>query len=246
MKHHLVSCQKILMRVKVSLWSWCQIRPLQLIELPAGEGSTFIRSVLEHGSEVLRSSSCCSKARSCKACLGFQWAALWAVAFGMGTKLFVSHWQCYWVRSLPAVVSTVFYFFSFSTGKNPIENTWSDTITAWAFKTMGMPQFPGELGRSYSAHKKFLVWLQTNQATRHPLHFSGGLGLEQSLLGNWNQIFFLRLRVPYSQNACFFGCNRMKVWKVQREEPAISGIPVLPCPCNFHCCNVAKSPLTSQ
>lgn len=93
-----------------------------------------------------------------------------------------------------------FDLFSFFTGKNPIENTWSDTITPWAFKTMRMSQFPGELGRSYRVHKQFLVWLQINQGTRHPLHYSG-LGLEHSLLGNWKQIFFQRLRVPCSQNA---------------------------------------------
>lgn len=111
-------------------WSWCQKRPVQVIKLPAGEGNAFIRSVSEHGSEVLRSSSSCPKARGCKACLGFQWAALWATACGTGTKSFVSHWQCCWVCSLPAAVWTVFYFFSFFTGRNPIENTWSDTISA--------------------------------------------------------------------------------------------------------------------
>lgn len=44
---------------------------LQVVKLSAREGSTFLRSILEHGSEVLSYSSSCSKARNCKACLGF-------------------------------------------------------------------------------------------------------------------------------------------------------------------------------
>lgn len=46
---------------------------LQVIKPPAREGSMFLRSVLECGLEVLRSSSFCSKARSCKARQGKVW-----------------------------------------------------------------------------------------------------------------------------------------------------------------------------
>lgn len=44
--------------------------------------------------------------------------------------------------------------------------------------------------------KKSLVWLQTNQGTRQPLHFSGDLSLEQSLLGDSKQIFLNKAESP--------------------------------------------------
>lgn len=130
---------------------------LQVIKLPTREGSLFLGSILECGSEVPRSSSSFSKARSCKACLGFLWDALWTVACGMGTKSFFRIRLRCWLCSFPAEIWTIFYSFSCFIGRNPIENTWSDTITAWAFETMGVPQLPGELGRGLQAHEGFWV-----------------------------------------------------------------------------------------
>lgn len=149
----------VLIWLKVGLWNWCQIWPGLKIcrSLSCCKGGKYIvRSILECGSEVPRSSSSCSKARSCRACLGFPWDALWTVACGMGTKSFFRNWLCSWLCSFPAETWTVFHLFSCFIGRNPIENTWSDTITAWAFKTFGMPQLSGELRRGWG-HQVFCV-----------------------------------------------------------------------------------------
>lgn len=173
-----------------------------VIKLRAWDRSTFLKFILECGSEVLGSSSSCSKARSCKACLGFLWDALWAVACGMGIKSFFRNWLCCWLCSFPVEIWTVFYLFSCFIGRNPTENTWSDTITACAFKTMGMPQLPGELGRSQGVSHVLLGWLQTIQGTRYHLNFSAGLSFEQPLSGSQNRPFPVRLRALHSQNVC--------------------------------------------
>lgn len=154
-------------------WSWCQKRPVQVIKLPAGEGNAFIRSVSEHGSEVLSPLVLALKPEAAR--------LVWVFSELLYGLLLVAREPSHLSATDSAVGSVLFlqqfgqYFTSLVSLQEGIILRTPEVIQfqhkhlkPWVYLS-----FLGGLGRGYSACKKFLVWLQTNQGTRNPLHFSG-------------------------------------------------------------------------